>query len=154
MGDITIIYFRGKTLCNIRKIVIESLGNPHWVSLCLIICNELIRNSAVFVLVNGCSREIMLSLFFNLIEDFSPSDSHGRRFLYFILTRVIGNYSSYIHLNSLRKFEKYDWQSVNETKADQFVFWIFSMNFSVFVSLIIRIVLYSLLIECSLHFFW
>ena len=49
-GDITTIYFRGKSLSNIRKIVIESLGNPNWVSLCLIIYNELVRNSTVFVL--------------------------------------------------------------------------------------------------------
>ena len=80
-----------------------------------------------------CYREIMLSLFFNLIDDFSPSGSHGWRFQYFILTRVIGNDSPYIPLSSLREFEKYGWQSVNEYKTDQFVFWIVSMNLSVFI---------------------
>ena len=40
VGNIITIYFRGKRLSNIRKIVIESLGNPNWVSLCLIIWSK------------------------------------------------------------------------------------------------------------------
>ena len=80
VGDSITIYFRGKWLSNIRKIVIESLGNPNLVSLCLIIYNELIRYSTVFVLVdyflNDCPNfpEIVFVVYnLALIEVFSSS---------------------------------------------------------------------------------
>ena len=68
-----------------------------------------------------------------MIEDFSTSDSHERQFLYFILTRVIGNDSSYIFL--------------------MFLFWIFFHELKCFYFIDNKIiVLYSLSIGCSRHF--
>ena len=123
-------------------------------SISIIYSNTILYCLYLWILwIVGCFSDIRYSLFFCLIEDFSPSDNQGRRFLYFILSWVVGNDSSYVFLNNLRKFEKYVWQSWNESRDVQSMFCIFSMNLNFRCSFIMRIVLYSLSIgwsQCSL----
>ena len=95
MGDIIAIYFRGKRLSTIRNLVIESLGNPNWTSLCLIIYNELIRNATVFVLVsyflNDCPNfpKIVFVVYKALISFFPRvSDRYQLIFVLFVLVDV------------------------------------------------------------------
>ena len=92
----------------------------------------------------GCLRDMRYSLFLCLIYAFKPSDNQGNRFLYRIFTLVRGNDSSYIFLNTLRKFEKYDWHCPNESRKDQSMLWILDTYRIVRASFIIRMSLYSL----------
>ena len=48
----------------------------------------------------------MCHVFLYLIDAFKPSDNHGNRFLYRILTLIKGNDFSYIFLNIFMKLEK------------------------------------------------
>ena len=73
-------------------------------------------------------------------------------FLYRIFTLVRGNEFSYIFLNTLRKFEKYDWHCPNESRKDQSIVWILDIYRIVRASFIIRMSLYSSSMTFGLFF--
>ena len=71
MANVIVAYFRGKSWANICKVVIESFGNLHQTSLCLIIYNDLIKDFTVFVsvdyLLNDCPNlPYVVFIFYNL----------------------------------------------------------------------------------------
>ena len=81
-------------------------------------------------------------VFFCLIEDFSPFDNQGKRFLYFVLIRVVGNDSSYVFLNNLRKFEKYMFDNLGMNLE------MFSPCFIFFLSILI----FDVHLQCELFY--
>ena len=84
-----------------------------------------------------------IAYFLCFIDSFSPSVSHGKRFLYCVFTFITGKQSSYIFLNIFRNFEKYVWHCWYDSRMDQSVFLIFSIYLCVRDEFIIRTILCS-----------